>query len=114
MTETQLIALRAATREEQLTIIRTMVFHDPPASVGAMIVALDLENAIDCWMHRELVTTILMLASSMVDANMRSCSLCMPDPARLAHCLQANLEAYYKEAGIIPTKRPARELINLN
>lgn len=118
MTKDVVFALRNLKREALIHQIRDLVFQSDPKLVGEILRDLDISDRVECRIHREFITCILMFVSSMVDVNLRSCKACIPNPEKLAECMKASLESYYHEAGIEFTrspKIPARKAsMNLN
>lgn len=93
-------ALRSASRESLHSIVLTIVFEDEPISTGMIINILDHKNPDDVRIHKEFITCILLLVSTMVDTHIRCKKPEIPDPEFVAECYKSNLESFYKKAKI--------------
>lgn len=113
--------LRSAPKDTLHSIVLTIVFEDDPPIVGKIMNILDLKNPDDVRIHKEFITCILLLMTTIVNSHIRCKAPEIPSPSQVAECFKSNLESFYKKAKIkIPfekqriTKKIARNPVILN
>jgi hypothetical protein len=92
--------LRSASRDNLHSIVLTIVFEDDSVLAGKLINILDLSNPDDVRIHKEFITCILLLMSTIVDAHIKCKKPEIPSPSFVAECFKVNLESFYKKAKI--------------
>lgn len=93
-------ALRSASRDNLHSIVLTIVFEEDPVIAGKLMNILDLNNPDDVRIHKEFITCILLLISTIVDAHIKCKKPEIPSPSFAADCFKVNLESFYKKAKI--------------
>lgn len=93
-------ALRSASRDNLHSIVLTIVFEDDPVIAGKLMNILDLNNPDDVRIHKEFITCILLLMSTIVDSHIKCKKPEIPSPSFVADCFKVNLESFYKKAKI--------------
>lgn len=93
-------ALRSASRDNLHSIVLTIVFEDDPVIAGKLMNILDLNNPDDVRIHKEFITCILLLMSTIVDSHIKCKKPEIPSPSFAADCFKVNLESFYKKAKI--------------
>ena len=92
--------LRSASRETLHSIVLTIVFEDDPVATGKIMNILDLSNPDDVRIHKEFITCILLLMSTIVEYHIKCKKPEIPSPSFVAECFKVNLESFYKKAKI--------------
>lgn len=93
-------ALRSASRDNLHSIVSTIVFEDDPVIAGKLMNILDLNNPDDVRIHKEFITCILLLMSTIVDSHIKCKKPEIPSPSFVADCFKVNLKSFYKKAKI--------------
>lgn len=93
-------ALRSASRDNLHSIVLTIVFEDDPVIAGKLMNILDLTHPDDVRIHKEFITCILLLMSTIVDSHIKCKKPEIPSPSFAADCFKVNLESFYKKAKI--------------
>lgn len=105
MNTNEIITYLKNTDEETLhSYISTAVFEDIPPFIGEIVNSLNDSDEKEIKILRETVTCIMLYVLSTVDSKIRSGKAEIPNPSEVAQYIHEQLEFYYKESKINPSK----------
>lgn len=105
MNTNEIITYLKNTDEETLhSYISTTVFEDIPLVIGEIVNSLNDSDEKEIKILRETVTCIMLYVLSTVDSKIRSGKAEIPNPLEVAQYIHDQLEFYYKESKINPSK----------
>ena len=105
MNTNEIITYLKNTDEETLhSYISTSVFEDIPLVVGEIVNSLNDSDEEEIKILRETVTCIMLYVLSKVDSKIRSGKAEIPNPSDIAQYIYEQMEFYYNESKINPSK----------